>query len=70
MILILLAPVVDASPAKEITTACTFLGVADNVGTDGAVKHISCEVGEEFLVESVLCHFVESIQEQTTIINN
>lgn len=70
MILILFAPVVNTSSTKEIATAGALLRVADNVGTDGAVKHISCEVGEEFLVVSVLCHFVESIKEQTTIINN
>ncbi len=59
-VLIFFAPVVDAFAAEEITASCALLGVADNIGADGAVEHISCEVREEFSVEAEVSHFVES----------
>ena len=58
-VLVFAHPIIDALGAEHVTAAGALLGVYCNVGADWAVEHVSCEVGEAFLVVAVLAHFVD-----------
>ena len=53
-------PVLDAFGAEEVSAASAFFGLDNNISADGAVEHVSGEVGEAVLVVAVLSHFVDS----------
>jgi hypothetical protein len=59
VILVLLGPIVDALLTEEIPATCALFWIPSNVGTHGAIEHISRKVGKAIFIVSVLAHFVD-----------